>query len=326
MNIFQSNFVFGLQGNLYQDFLDNIAHPVIKDVIGVNNYEIINFDKHFSLLDFDKSRRKESIFPEFYLHFLDDISKDNNQVSFKKKVCITLDERLCDRICPKTNRKITVIQLGGVDLAYFIYFDVKEFFDFVYGNEFQEGYRKTNKLKKDTSSSNKLIGIKIENIDSIGECHSNVLDVNVAERIGYIHNINNGRGFSFVHDTKDGNSGFPIYYRDFPEVANYAVGTPIKAEGYFNNDGFFCVDSYEIIELDELPFDLMELNGTLKIYENSNFTIIRTKIGGVYTSLDLVKEYTPNVIHQVECIAIESYDQRRQENGWKAIWVGDSCS
>lgn len=83
--IFQSNFVFGLQGNLYQEFLDKEVRPIIQSIIGANDYEIIDFDKHLSKLDFDKSKRKESIFPEFYLNFLGDIIKEKNIVSFKKK-------------------------------------------------------------------------------------------------------------------------------------------------------------------------------------------------------------------------------------------------
>lgn len=130
--IFQSNFVLGLKGNLYQNFLNEVAHPIIQNIIGANDYEVIDFDKHLSSYDFDYKKRKESIFPDFYLNFLGDIIKENNTVSFKKKVCITLDERLCTNICPNTRRKITTIKISGMELAYFIYFDIKEFFNFVY--------------------------------------------------------------------------------------------------------------------------------------------------------------------------------------------------
>lgn len=345
---FQSNFIFGLQGNLYQDFLNGIAHPIIRDIIKTNDYEIIDFNKHLSLYDFDKSRRKDSIFPEFYLNFLGDIIKEFNSVSFKKKVCVTLDERLCTSICPNTNRKITTIKLGGVELAYFIYFDIKEFFDFVYGDEIQKYQPLKNKNiihQNYTKSKNESLGNKIEDIEQVDEQNSNppILDKSIIpklfsgkkiennnsnmmdyiEKIGYIHNINNERGLSFVHETKDGDIGFPIYYQDFPEVEKFPIGTPIKVFGCLHNDKFY-VDNYEVVDIDELPFQLMRLNGTLKLYEDSTFAIIRTSIGGVYTSLDLIQEYAPNIIHQVECVAIEAYDHKRQENGWKAIWVGNS--
>ena len=341
---FQSNFVFGLQGNLFQDFLSQVAHPIIQDIIGTDDYEIIDFDKHLSSLDFDQSKRKESIFPEFYLNFLGDIIKENNAVSFKKKVCITLDEILCTDTCQNTGRKITTIKLAGVALAYFIYFDIKEFFAFVYNNKSQkhQSQKDTNirfendiEFKNDYKTDN-----QIENTQQVNKQNLNVLDesiipklfarnkkndtnldIDIVEKIGYIHNINNERGFSFIHDSKDGNTGFPIYHSDFPEIKNYPIGTAIRAFGNLYNDKFY-VDNYEVIDVDELPFDLMRLNGTLKLYENSTFAIIRTGIGGVYVSLDLIKGYAPNIIHQVECIAIEAYDHKRQEKGWKAIWVG----
>lgn len=346
---FQSDFVLGLQGKLYQDFLDNIAHPVIRNILKTDDYQIIDFDKHLSYLDFDKSKRKNSIFPEFYLNFLNDIQKDKEigKVSFKKKVCITLDEKLCNKTCPNTGCKITTIKIGGVDLAYFIYFDVKEFFNFVYGNEIQKRHSQKDeniKPENDSKSNNELLDDKVENIEKFDDSKSTALvldesiipklfsgnknnesNLNIAnydyiEKIGYIHNINNERKLSFIHETKDGDIGFPIYYQDFPEFEKFTIGTPIRAFGYLHNDKFY-VDNYEVIDIDELPFQIMRLSGTLKIFENSTFAIIRTSIGGVYTSLDLIQEYTPNIIHHVECVAIEAYDHKRQENGWKAIWV-----
>lgn len=344
---FQSNFVFGLQGNLYQEFIDKVASFIIQEIIGTDEYEIISSDKHLSSFDFDYKKRKESIFPEFYLNFLNDIQKENNKVSFKKKVCITLDERLCNDICPNTGRKITTIKIGGAELAYFIYFDIREFFDFVCGNEIQKNQLpKTQniKLKNDIELKNESLDNKIEYVEQVDQQNSSssILDETIIpklfsgkridndnsnvmdciEKIGYIHNINNERGLSFVHESKDGNAGFPIYYQDFPEIANYTIGTPIKAFGRLYHDKFY-VDNYETIENDELPFQLMRLSGTLKFYENSTFAIIRTSIGGVYTPLDLIQKYTPNIEHQVECIAIEAYDHKRQQDGWKAIYVKD---
>lgn len=342
---FRSNFVFGLQGNLYQEFIDKVSSSIIQEVIGTHDYEIISSDKHLSSFDFDYSKRKKSIFPEFYLNFLSDIQKENNQVSFKKKVCITLDERLCNDICPNTGRKITAIKLGGVELAYFIYFDIKEFFDFVYGNEIKKNQLpkiQNIRFENNIELKNESLDDKIEDVEQVDQQslsslmldktiipklfsgkginndNSNMMDC--MEKIGYIHNINNELGLSFVHETKDGNVGFPIYYRDFPEIANYAIGTPIKASGYLHNDKFY-VDNYEIVDIDELPFQIMRLSGTLKLYEDSAFAIIRTRLGGVYTSLDLIQKYTPNIIHQVECVAIEAYDNKRQQDGWKAIYV-----
>lgn len=156
---FKSNFVFGLQGKQCLNFIEQIAKPEIQKIIGTNDYEIISFENHLSFQDFKET---DDIVSHIYTAFLSDIKKENGKVSFKKKVCITLDERLCADICPNTGRKITSIKLGGVELAYFIYFDIKEFFDFVYGknckksetieqfndNKFKDSINKYNGSKK----------------------------------------------------------------------------------------------------------------------------------------------------------------------------------
>lgn len=183
---FQSDFVLGLQGKLYQDFLDNIAHPVIRNILKTDDYQIIDFDKHLSYLDFDKSKRKNSIFPEFYLNFLNDIQKDKEigKVSFKKKVCITLDEKLCNKTCPNTGRKITTIKIGGVDLAYFIYFDVKEFFNFVYG----ENYKKEEIVKKLDDSNKKGI---VDECSNHKKEANKFIEVNSLKDLGGLLQLNN---------------------------------------------------------------------------------------------------------------------------------------
>lgn len=377
--IFQSNFVFGLQGNLYQEFIDKVANSIIQEIIGTDDYEIIDFDKHLSWLDFDKSKRKESIFPEFYLNFLGDIIKDTNGVSFKKKVCVTLDERLCTDICPNTGRKITTMKISGVELVYFIYFDVKEFFDFVYdknmntGIETKEqnlplyqrlGYKDQNELNSVLRSSKKLVALleslgvdiptkqgKVNSIPAVSKYDKGFLellnhqksdvrdivqaklnmqsnhhqdningDYSTVEKIGYIHHINKDRGLSFVYDTPDNDSWFPIPHKNFPEIKNCPIGTAIKAYGYFNENKFY-VENYEKIDADELPFQLIQMDGILKMNEYSRFAIIRTNIGSVFVESNFIKNFQPNIAHQVKCIAIETYDHKKQQDGWKAIYV-----
>ena len=127
--IFQSDFVFGLQGKRYQDFLDIVAMPIIEKIIDTKNYEFVDFEKHLSFKDFKDT---PNIVTAIYTNFLYDIVKNDTGVSFKKKVCITLDKRLCNETCPTTGRKIATIKVADVEMAYFIYFNVKEFFDFVY--------------------------------------------------------------------------------------------------------------------------------------------------------------------------------------------------
>ncbi len=340
---FQSEFIFGLQGRRYQDFVDIIASPIIEKVIKTKDYEIVSFDKHLSFADFDYRQRKQSIFPEFYLNFLGDIIKESNNVSFKKKVCITLDERLCTDICQNTGRKITVIKLAGVDLAYLIYFDVKEFFDFVYNfdeevfsrpqnqNNFVKKVMETNKKEdleittsnKDDDSSVDLNSIDLSKFFSGRKETEGSLHSELVERVGYIDNINTERGLSFIRDSDSGTSGFPIMHSDFPEVINFPIGTIIKANGYFDSeDNRFFVDSYEIGEPEDLPFQLLHFKGTLRCHDTKRYAIIRVNnIGSVFVTSDLLSEYSENIIYNVKCIAIQAYDKKRDTMGWKAIYV-----
>lgn len=334
--IFQSNFVFGLKGNLYQEFLNKAVRPVIQDIIGANDYELIDFDKHLSKLDFDKSKRKESIFPEFYLNFLGDIIKDNDIVAFKKKVCITLDERLCTDICPNTGRKITTIKIGGVELAYFIYFEIREFFDFVYNidNDSDIFIKKTfeeNRNKEEKRNSNELVELKKEG-ESVSDDNTipqllskklqtqNSQNLELVKNIGYIHNTNQEKGFSFVRDTVDGKSGFPVMHSDFPDIAGHPVGTVIKAYGYYHNDLFF-INNYEVGEYEDLPFQILQLSGMLRCHDTKGYAIIRTNLDNVYVSSDLLLGYSKKKIYNVKCIAVQAYDKNRETMGWKAIYV-----
>lgn len=337
---FQSNFVFGLQGNQYQDFIEQMARPEIQKIIGIDDYEIIGFEDHLSFQDF---KEINGIVSHIYNAFLKDIQKENGKVSFKKKVCITLDERLCDDICPNTGRKITAIKLAGVDLAYFIYFDVKEFFDFVYNfdgevfsrpqnqNNFVKKVMETNKKgdleittsNKDDDSSVDLNSIDLSKFFSGRKETEGGLHSELVERVGYIDNINTKRGLSFIRDSDSGTSGFPIMHSDFPEVINFPIGTIIKANGYFDSEGKrFFVDSYEIGESEDLSFQLLHFTGTLKCHDEKKYAIIRVNnIGSVIVDSDLLSEYSENIIYNVKCIAIPAYDKKRDTMGWKAIYV-----
>lgn len=341
---FKSNFVFGLQGKQCLNFIEKIAKPEIQKIIGTNDYEIISFENHLSFQDFKET---DDIVSHIYTAFLSDIKKENGKVSFKKKVCITLDERLCTDICPNTGRKITSIKLGGVELAYFIYFDITEFFDFVYGNEIQKRHSQKDeniKPENDSKSNNELLDDKVENIEKFDDSKSTalVLDESIIpklfsgnknnesnlnnanydyiEKIGYIHRKE--IVYSRVMESLDEKSNFIIpHSKEFPEMKYLPIGTAIKVLGKFDSDGKFFVDIYEEIEIDELPFQVMKLSGTLLTRENSNFAIIRTGVGDVYAKFDLIKNFEPNIIHQVKCVAVEAYNSKKQENGWRAVWV-----
>ena len=68
MTDFQSEFVFGLQGKRYQDFITDIAMPEISKVLGTNDYEVVGFDGHLSFKDFEN--KKNSIASHIYMIFL----------------------------------------------------------------------------------------------------------------------------------------------------------------------------------------------------------------------------------------------------------------
>ena len=110
INSFQSDFVFGLQGNKYQEFIDIVAKPIIQDVVETNNYEIISPNFHLSFKDFENKKR--NIASLLYTNFLNDIVRKDNIVSFKKKVCVSFDERLCNDYCPNTANTGRKIGLG----------------------------------------------------------------------------------------------------------------------------------------------------------------------------------------------------------------------
>lgn len=312
--IFQSDFVFGLQGNLYQEFIDRVAKPIIQQIIGTDDYEIIPQTYHLSFKDFDKKSRVNSIFPEFYYNFLGDIVKKNNQVSFKTKVCISFDERLCNDVCPNTNRKIATIKIADVKLAYFIFFDVKDFFDFVYDNEIIEIQKDNQHIETENIQTNQKAKIVQPKFEMTSHNQDDIV------KIGYIHSLN--KGFSWIQVDKDGNDRFRISYQDFPEFEKFSIGTVIQATGQIRDNGFYVKD-YEIGEAKDLDFKLIKLKGTLKCQYDKKFAIIRTNIGAVFVPSYLIQNYEIDEIYDVECLAIEKYDYKKDQDGWKAISISD---
>lgn len=346
---FQSDFVLGLQGKLYQDFLDNIAHSIIRNILKTDDYQIIDFDKHLSYLDFDKSKRKNSIFPEFYLNFLNDIQKDKEigKVSFKKKVCITLDERLCRDICPNTGRKITTIKIGGVDLAYFIYFDVKEFFDFVYG----ENYKKEEIVKKlddsnkkdivDECSNHKKEANKFIEVNSLKDL-GGLLQLNNSEsnkdkqgeeksnyhrqiKIGYIHNHNNGH--SYIRTSINRKDTFRIPHRLFSEIKDFSIGTVIKAECDIDeNNQVRKIYSYSQSSEKELNLSFERIEGKLEREFGKDFAFIKSYDDiDIYVPPSLAKYFGIGEKYNVYCLAVQSLDNNGKL-GWEALEVFEITS
>lgn len=287
MTDFQSDFVFGLYGRRYQNFIDIVARPIIKNIIGVDDYELINFEHHLSSQDF--ANTKNSIVSHLYNQFLNDIRKDEKtgKIIFKKKVCISLDSRLCAEICPNTGRKISAIKLGDVELAYFIYFDIREFFDFVYDQK-----------------------LNIEN----DVLHENVI------KMGYIHNHN--EKISFIRISIEGDEGFPVPHGIFPEICNFKIGTPIKAVCQIDSGGKVRKTlSIEVCSERELGIDFEIFNGFLERKSGNSFAFIKNDGNSIYVPSSLAKNFLEDKYYEVECLAVESYDKKKNQKGWEAVEV-----
>ncbi|OOS24381.1 hypothetical protein B0681_07695 [Moraxella porci DSM 25326] len=314
---FQSEFVFGLQGRCYQDFVDTVASHIIEQIIKTDDYEIIGFDKHLSFVDFDHKHRKQSVFPEFYLNFLADITKDANGVSFKKKVCITLDERLCNDICPSTGRKITAIKLAGVDLAYFIYFDVKEFFDFAYS---RKNNNKCHQLKESSLPQNKnqdVQGVVQTKLTMTVDSCSEYTDDPIVEKIGYIHNHH--YGFAYIRTSVDRKDVFRIPHDIFPEIKELPVGTVIKSRCKINeNDQVYHIESFEECSSKELGISFEQFEGKLERGFGKNFAFIKDNNASIYVPSSWAKYFNEGQTYNVQCLAVESYNNNG-DLGWEAL-------
>lgn len=263
---FQSDFVFGLQGNQYQEFIDKIAKPIIQDIVGTDDYEIMPYHYHLSFKDFENT--KNNLFSKFYDNFLSDITKENNQIYFKTKVCISFDKRLCTDTCPNTSRKITTIKLAGVELAYFILFDIQEFFDFVYQNN--------DSLYKDEDSHIKK---------------------------GYIHNINNEKQFSFIRTSVG--DGIPLYHDRYDILTNLVVGDFVELFFESNNEKYPTNIKYSLNQ-DEIPNVVKRFYGELVYPDNQDCAFINTEEGvSIYIRPKLAENYYLYEEETVECLAIQ---------------------
>jgi hypothetical protein len=356
MTDFQSEFVFGLQGKRYQDFITGVAKPEIEKVLGTSDYEIIGFEGHLSFKDFENT--KNSIASHIYTNFLKDIIKDEEtgKVSFTKKVCVTLDKRLCNESCPNTGRKIATIKLAGIKLAYFILFDIKEFFDFVYQDSVrlvqQENMttisiESASNITKDNlvldNNTNTLESIEGENFNNskneksiyksfselavLKKDNTNYNQTNnlinqdeqeFKEITGYIHNHNYGREFSFIRVSSDTEEGYRVWHIEFPEIKELREGTPVALileKSSFNNE--LTVVDFKPCRYDDLNF-VERFKGTLKKISNS-YAIIKSESVSIIVPYYLIQNLDEDKIYNVECVAIESYDRKKEQMGWQAL-------
>lgn len=286
--IFKSDFVFGLQGNKHQEFIEQIAKPIINEIVESTIYDIIQYDKHLSVKDFENIQN--SIVSDLYINFLYDIVKSDNQVFFKPKVCISFDERLCQDTCPNTGRKIATIKVAGVNLAYFILFDVKEFFDFIYNNQLDKNNKKS--IYRENSSFKEQMIVKK----------------------GYIHNTNQEREFSFARIS--GDDGIPLYHNRYEILTSLKVGDFVdlvfsssEKDSRFPNQVLLSDNQNEIENVAKRFQGIL----TYPKYTKKNFAFINTEEGvEIYVRPSLAEDYYPYEETLVECIATPG------EKGWQA--------
>ncbi|WP_019520225.1 hypothetical protein [Faucicola boevrei] len=325
VELFRSNFVFGLQGKLYQNFIDDIAKPIIEKVISTDDYEIIGFERHLSFQDFKNKENK--IFDYIYTDFLDDIKKENNKVVYRKKVCITLDERLCIDICPNTGRKITTIKLAGVELAYFIYFDVKEFFDFVDQenknkqtkksdkNIFLLNNKKANKVNEKNDLKQSFI---LENSSNNPE---NQIDKQISHstKIGYIRN--HSSEYTYIRTSLNRGDVFKIKHTSFINIKCLPIGATIKAECLINDLGKIVnVESYSPVPISESNFNLNKFEGKLKRKMGEDSAFMDSQDTVIYVPPRCAKHFKENKIYNVQCLAAQFLDKNNNLN-WEALEV-----
>lgn len=312
--IFQSNFVFGLQGKSYQEFVEQIARPLISKIIETNDYEIVGFEAHLSFQDFKETN---GIVNHIYTAFINDIQKENNKTSFKKKVCITLDERLCTDICQNTGRKITAIKLAGVDLAYFIYFDVKEFFDFAYS---RKNNNQCHQLKVSSLPQNKnqdVQGVVQTKLAMTVDSCSEYTDDPIVEKIGYIHSHHNG--FAYIRTSIHRMDVFRISHIMLPEINELPVGMVIKLRCKINEDKqAYDIESIEECSSKELGISFEQFEGKLEREFGKNFAFIKDNNTIIYVPPSWAKHFNEGQIYNVQCLVVESYNNNGSL-GWEVL-------
>lgn len=298
-NEFRSNFILDIKGNMYDEFVESVVKPVLKNFLFFRfnenmDYEIIQPENHISFQDF--INYKKSDFAYFYAFFLNDIKKENEKYVLKKKVCISFDERLCNQYCQQTHRKFATINLGGEDLVFFILFDIKEVFDFLY---------------KDTND--------VIDKATLNQSHEISREKYQTDRVGYIHNHNNH--FSYIR-TSAYSDGFPLYHSIFPQVKELDVGTIIKANCEVDNKGqVIRVDSYHIGSEEDLSIYFEIFEGNLRRSSGKRIAFIRNGGNSILVPSHLAQEFEEEKNYAVECLAVESYDKTKQQMGWEAIKV-----
>ena len=128
--IFQSDYIIGLESNLKGSKINSYIEGLVKDFLvkyDVNDYLLIKSEEQITHNEF-----KTVDFNYFYEKVVYDLSKENDLLDIKTKVCVTFDKRLCTIYDDHSDRYYNTLSIGGCSIVYYILFTLDEIYDHIY--------------------------------------------------------------------------------------------------------------------------------------------------------------------------------------------------
>ncbi len=133
---FISDFVVNITLNQQDKITRFISTEIKKFLLGLklntNDYEIITPNNQISTLDF--SNTKKVPFSYFYEHILSGVERDNDTLTFSKKIAMTFDKKLCEKFDEHSQRYYEIINVAGEPIMYYVLFSIDEIYDCLYNN------------------------------------------------------------------------------------------------------------------------------------------------------------------------------------------------
>ncbi|MGM8899728.1 hypothetical protein [Psychrobacter sp. 1Y4] len=127
---FQSDYIIGLESNLKGSKINSYIEGLVKDFLvkyDVNDYLLIKSEEQITHNEF-----KTVDFNYFYEKVVYDLSKENDLLDIKTKVCVTFDKRLCTIYDDHSDRYYNTLSIGGCSIVYYILFTLDEIYDHIY--------------------------------------------------------------------------------------------------------------------------------------------------------------------------------------------------
>lgn len=131
---FKSDYVLDIRSNRKNDIYSSYIDSTVKEFLtkfNITNFIYIEPRNQISYLDF---KNKNIKFDYFYEYIMNDVIKYENSIEVKRKVCVTFDKRICDKLNVDSGRYYSTLSVGGYDLVYFILFTLDEIYDYIYDN------------------------------------------------------------------------------------------------------------------------------------------------------------------------------------------------